>query len=146
MTDKKIDFISARKRLKLSAGQIFNHYSVLIIPSFFLFVTYNFSNIIIGVWLVISILIILKYRNKLNFREFKGTFKNEDIIEALNRTFRERNFEIAEKNDRYILAYSSEKSFNSIPKTQICVIFDKEKFLINSIKNPDNPFIQLFAS
>ncbi len=150
MTNSEIDYIIKNRKLKLSFGQIFNHYSILILPAFFLLVTYNFSDILIWIWLAISIIIILYYRNKLNFREFKGTFLKGDIIEALNRTFREYDFVIGEINERSIIAYQYRNAISQnekgIARTQITVIFSEGKFLINSIKNPDNPYIQLFSS
>ncbi|TMI63090.1 MAG: hypothetical protein E6H07_15980 [Bacteroidetes bacterium] len=136
------------KRLKLTLGQTFNHYGIVI---FFLFLVVllfkdlieiylnsytgvrSTNELINSLWPFLALAIffaIVQYR-RLRFKEYKANFTEEEFQEAIKRTVTDLELRIDSNSENFFKAYRGSWEV-------IIIIKDKDRLLVNSICDPKN--------
>ena len=154
MKQEWINMMKSRKRLKLTFGQTITHYMVvpflLFIPGlmakslFEIFVTENYSGVrSAGELLTASIPFLvlaiafayIQYR-RLDLKEIKVNYTDDQFQEAVRRTVENLNLRI-ENNQRDFFRAHRSSNWTGSWGEMITIVKDKERLLINSICDPD---------
>ena len=141
------------KRLKLNLSQTLTHYGIVIFLLFIVSLTVKslieiyFTNTYTGVrtseelinsslpFLLFAILFAFIQYRRLNFKEFKTNFTEEQFLEALKRTETELEWRISKNNKIIFIAYRP--NWTGIWGELVTIIKENDKILINSICDPN---------
>lgn len=162
MTATTIQRMKAKKRLVLAKGQLFWHYSLILLflvsPVYTTIETFKYyiTNAYHGVrtidemisagyvWIIPAIIVFFIQKRRLRFRVIEMNISNEIFKTAIEETAKELEWEIEKRTNNFIIARSgfSYRSWGEL----ITIIREKDRILFNSICDPDNkPSIASFG-
>lgn len=154
MKQEWINIMKSTKRLKLTFGQTITHYMVvpflLFIPGlmakslFEIFVTENYSGVRSAdelltasiPFLVLSIAFAFIQYRRLDLKEIKVNYTDDQFQKAVRRTVENLNLRIENNQHDFFCAYRSSNWTGSWGE-MITIVKDKDRLLINSICDPD---------
>lgn len=155
MNRDRIEVMMKNKRLKLNTTQILTHYGIVLFLLFIvsftvwslveMYVTDTYTGVrtanelisTLSVFLLLVILSAFVQHRRLKFKEINVTFTEEQFQEAIERTANELEWRIDRDNETFFRAYRPWNWTGSWGE-MITIIKDKNRFLINSICNPDS--------
>lgn len=154
MTPVQIENMKASKRVLLTKGQLFWHYSIILllmvspayttVAAFKYYVTHSYTGkrsiqemMWAGYpWLLPAVIAYFLQRRRLRFRTIHLKVTPAEFNAAVHETAQELEWEIETQTSGLLIATSG-FSFRSWGE-RITIIRDKEKVLFNSICDPDN--------
>lgn len=156
----KIRSMKSSKRLILSKQEKFWHYSVvpfiLIVP---ILTTYGFVKDYLGVYegvrtpsemiggylfVIPAILFFVIQWNRLKFKTYKTKVTDNEFETALKKTANELGWSIEQSKNGFVRAHRT-WSWSSSWGELITIIYEEDQLLINSICDPNAPFISVVS-
>jgi hypothetical protein len=155
MKSEWIAIMKKNKRLKLTTIQTLTHYGIVLLLLFIVSLTgwslieIYLTNTYAGVttadelikaslpFILLAVFFTFIQYRRLNFKEIKVTFTDEQFQEAIERTVKDLGWRI-EKNDKTFFRAIRPWNWTGSWGEMVTIIKDKDRLLINSICDPDH--------